>query len=362
MAEKRKISVRKVLQLLVTLVVTVGCITAMISASRIEDRKTVKGVAVHISNDKKYHFIEQQEILELAIRKPQVDLEHTPASGLDLNSMERTIMADPWVARAQVYVDNEGMLQMNVLERIPVVRVFDRNNRSYYLDTSLSIMPVSNNYVYYCTVVTNMPDLGNDSLGWALRKDVVSLVRTLQADTFWSQQISQVIVDSPGIFELTPVLGDQRILLGSVAGTREKLNNLFLFYKKVLNRIGWDKYELLDLRFHGQVVASPALPYKGPVDKAAVTMNWINSIVETEAKKDAEDSAKTGAKSVINPNKKAIADPKKGVPKLAAKPGTPGKGTPAKGSVKGIKQAQGIHKKQTNTGNQQKGKKGTNHN
>ena len=87
-----------------------------------------------------------------------------------------------------------------------------------------------------------------------------------------------------------PVLGDQKILFGDTSRMKDKLNNLFVFYNNVLNRIGWDKYETLDVRFKGQVVASPSLPYNGPVDKAVDKMNWINSIVETEAKNAENDS------------------------------------------------------------------------
>ena len=53
MATKRKISVRKILQVFLTVVVSTGCIIAIISASRIEDSKMLSSVAVHIKNDKK---------------------------------------------------------------------------------------------------------------------------------------------------------------------------------------------------------------------------------------------------------------------------------------------------------------------
>jgi cell division protein FtsQ len=308
MAVKRKISIRKILQVFVTAVVTTCCITAMVSASRIEDNKKLKSIVVHIKNDKKYHFIEQQEILDLVVSHQQLKLEEAPIAKLDVRGMEQIIMADPWVANAQVFVDNEGVLQMYVTQRIPIARVFDKSNRTYYLDTTLSIMPISNNYIYYAITVTNVPDLNNDAASWALRKDIVTLVRTLQADPFWSVQISQVIVDSAGMYELVPVLGDHRIIFGDLTGMRNKLNNLFSFYKNVLNRIGWDKYETLDLRFRGQVVALPSLPYKGPVDKAVVNMNWINSIVETEAKNDAGIKTKDSLKVVDGLiNKKATA-------------------------------------------------------
>lgn len=327
MAEKRKISIRKIIQVLLTLIVSTCCIIAMVSASRIEDSKTIKSVSINIRNEKKYHFIEQQEIMDLAINNRSVDIEHTPVSKLDVHGIEQAILADPWVANAQVFIDNAQVLNIYVTQRIPVARLFQQNGASYFLDTTLSIMPLSKNYVYYTTVVTNVPELKNDSVSWALRKQIVSLVRTIQADTFWNSQVSQVILDSSDMFELTPVLGEQRIILGDIAGAKNKLNNLFLFYKNVLNRIGWDKYEVLDLRFADQVVASPSLPYKGPVDKAVVNMNWINSIMETEARKDSKDSVKAvdtkAAKEGIAKadDKKPVAkDVKKAVKKEDVKP------------------------------------------
>ena len=333
MAAKRKISVRKILQVFLTVVVSTGCIIAIVSASRIEDSKMLSSVAVHIKNDKKYHFIEEKEIMDLAVNNRGIDVMNTPVAHLDVKGMEQVILADPWVANAQVFVDNDRVLHMYVTQRVPVVRIFGADSHSYYMDATMSIMPLSENYVYYTTVVTNAPEIQNDSAGWALRKQILKFVNTIQSDTFWSAQISQVIVDTAGSFELLSILGDQKILFGDTSLMRDKFNNLFVFYKNVLNRIGWDKYETLDLRFKGQVVASPAIPYSGPVDKAVSTMNWINSIVETEAKNDAKDStrtaeAKTAATPVVKPapqktDKAAKEKPKpaaKAVPKKIVKP------------------------------------------
>ena len=56
------------------------------------------------------------------------------------------------------------------------------------------------------------------------------------------------------------------------------------------------------MRFAGQVVATPSLPYNGPVDKVVTNMNWISSIVETEREKDS-------LKQEIKPPKPIIAKP-----------------------------------------------------
>ncbi len=44
MKVKQKISVRKILQLAVTILVSAGCIIAIVSASRIDDQQKVKSV------------------------------------------------------------------------------------------------------------------------------------------------------------------------------------------------------------------------------------------------------------------------------------------------------------------------------
>ena len=338
MALKRKISIRKILQVFLTLVVTSCCIVAIVSASKIEDDKMVKNVEIHFKNDKKYHFIQEQEIIDLAVNNEHVDVMHTPVSKLDIHRMEQLIKADPWVAFAQVYIDNERVLHMYVTQRIPVARIFQKNSKSFYLDTTLSIMPLSATNIYYTTVVTNVPELKNDSAHWALRKNIVSLVRHIQADSFWNTQVSQVIADSTGMFELVPILGDHRILFGEATDMKEKFHNLFAFYKNVLNRIGWDKYQVLDIRFQGQVVASPSLPYSGPVDKAVNTMNWVNSMLEKEAQ-DAKDTTGTATPAPpkpppVVPAAKKPAAPKKD-PKKPDKKKPPNKAKDKKQKQKG---------------------------
>lgn len=305
MAKKRKISIRKVLQVFTTFVAATSCIIAIISAAKIEGEKTLERVEVHINSGKKYHFIEEKQILNETINYRNIDIMHTPLKKLDIQSMERVLKADPWVADASLYIDAKRVLHMSVTQRIPVVRLFEQGGSSYYMDNTMSIMPLAPNFIYYTSVVTNMPPVKDDSAGMALKKQVLMLVRNIQADTFWNAQISQIVVDSDYSFELIPVLGQQKIVFGDTSRMKEKFNNLYSFYMNVLNRIGWDKYETLDVRFKGQVIASPSLPYKGPVDKANASMNWINSIVQTEARIDSGKAIAAAAKQAkAEPDKK----------------------------------------------------------
>ncbi len=289
MSKKRKISIRRILQLLVTIIVSAGSVIAITSASKIENAKKINGIDVQIKNDK-YHFVDKQQILDMLISNRHIDTAHLTMDKLDIHSMEKIVTANPWIADAQVFVDNSHILHVFATQRVPVARVFEQNGSSYYIDATTYTMPLSTKYVYYTTVVTNVPELRDDSMSNALKAEIITLVRHIAADTFWNAQTSQIILDSDYSFELVPVLGNQRIILGDTSRLNEKFNDLFLFYKNVLSKIGWDKYDMLDVRFKGQVVASPSLPWKAPVDKAMSNMNWVKSIIDEGAKENADDN------------------------------------------------------------------------
>ncbi len=279
MEKKRKISVRKVLQVLLTLVVSVSCVIAISGASNKEINKNLTGVEVHIKNDK-YKFVDEAQIKKELLGNMQ-NVTHMTANTVNTGAMEQKIKNIPWVANAQIYIDNKRTLHVNVTQRIPVARIFEEGGKSYYIDGTLSIMPTCDRYVYYTTIVTGVPPIIdnklNDSANKSLMSQITYLVKRIERDSFWNAQVSQIVMSSDRSFEIVPVLGDQRIILGDTSRLDEKLENLFAFYKKILTRVGWDKYEVLDLRYKGQVVASPVLEWKKPAG-AINELQWVETI------------------------------------------------------------------------------------
>ncbi len=315
MTEKRKISTRKILNTIFTIALICCCIIALSSASKIEKTKTLSKIEIDISNGDKYRFLDDKKVMEMI--NDSGDVTHVPIGKLDARKMEQTIATSPWVKDAQVYIDNAQVMHLFITQRTPLTRIFESNGNSYYLDKTLSIMPLSDNYIYYTTVVTNVPQLKDDSAGRSMKGRILAVVKFIQANPFWMAQISHVTIDSGNTFVLVPLLGNQKIILGDTSMMKEKFDNLYVFYKKIFSRIGWDKYDVLDLRYKGQVIASPALPWKGPVDKAMANMSWTRSMVDSSLKANnvviVKDTVrKTAAvKPVLAAPVKKIADKKK---------------------------------------------------
>jgi cell division protein FtsQ len=285
MAKKRKISIIKVLRAFVTMIVTTGCLVAVLGASRMQHAKKLNNIELQIRNDQ-YRFLDKKSLWDSIITKRGIREGQTMVTKLNVKGIEKTAYKNEWVEDAQVYVDNKRNLHIFVTQRVPVARIFYENGQSFYLDKSLKLLPLSEFFTYYTTVVTNVPLLTNDSIDKSLRAQIVKLVKFVEQDTFWSSQVAQISVTPDLQFELTPVLGTQRIVFGDTTNMKEKFTNLFAFYKKVLNRVGWNRYDVLDLRFKDQIVASPSIPWKPPTKNAISNMDWLKSIMDEEPKED----------------------------------------------------------------------------
>ena len=296
MAAKRRISIRKVLQAFVTLVVTSGCIVAVLAASKKQQIQKLNNVDLYVTNGGSYQFLDKQELFNEIVTKNGIKENKTALHRLDVKAVEAAAYRNQWVARAQAYVDNNRNLHINVTQRVPVARIFYTNGQSLYLDTSLRLLPLSEMFTHYTTIVTNVPVGQSDSINRSLRSKIIKLVRFIERDTFWSSQIDQVVVTNDAKFELIPVLGTHTILLGDTVNLKEKFDNLFAFYKNVLNKIGWEKYEIVDIRFKDQVVASPSLPWKAPSKNAISNMDWLKSILGEASKETPKVVAATPPK------------------------------------------------------------------
>lgn len=283
---RRRISIRKIIQTLVTLVAVSGCAVALISAGRRQASQPVQGLRMTIESPAGVAFLSQDAVRDMLFSRRHIKPTALHLARLDEGSMEAILDANPWVENADVYTDAQRVLHVRVRQRVPYVRIFEADGNSYYIDAALKTMPLSSHYVHYAPVVTGVPTLKSDSAVRALRGTIVALTSFIARDSFWNAQVSQIDMRADGEFEIVPVLGHQRIVLGDTSRLREKLDNLLAFYRQVQNRVGWNRYTLLDLRFKDQVVASPKLSWKVPVDRALSNINWLQAILDNAPRQD----------------------------------------------------------------------------
>lgn len=279
MSTKRNISFRKILQAFVTLVLVGGCIAAILSASKVQEKGTLNSITVHLTNENKYLFVDKAEV-EKNIRQQFSLMNHkTTLNHINLKGIEQHLYNNPWIQKAQTYLDNQRNMHVYITQYTPAARVFFDNGASYYITRSLKLLPLSSRFTYYSNVVTNVPWSNNDSVNTTIRAQAVALMHIIERDTFWNTQIEQVSMTPDLTFELYPVLGTHKILFGDTTDAKIKLENLLGFYKNILNNIGWSHYQTLDLRYKNQIVASPELAWKKPTNGFNSNMDWVKTIM-----------------------------------------------------------------------------------
>ncbi len=284
MTKKRKISIRKLLQAFFTFVLTGTCIAAILSASKIQKSEKLKAVFLHVKNEDQYQFLDKITLLNTLKEKNDLMVNETKLGFIDLKAVEQDVYENPWVAEAQVHIDNQRNMHIYTTQHTPAARVFFEDGQSFYLNNSLKLLPTSDKFTYYTTIVTNVPWYNDDSLNLVARAKVVALVKMIEKDSFWSAQVEQISMTPDMNFEIYPVLGTHKILFGDTTEAARKLENLFGFYKNILNKIGWDKYQVLDARFSDQIVASPALQFKIPPKGFISNMDWVKTLMGAEPK------------------------------------------------------------------------------
>ncbi len=184
-------------------------------------------------------------------------LEGTELGRLEVERMERVLEQDPFILDAETYIDQKNNLHIKVTQREPVLRVLDNNGGNYYLDKNGVKMPPSKNFAARVMVATGnvspyTPEF-QDKKRTTL-KDLFTLTQTLLADEFLASFIQQIHVNNAGEFILVPLVGDQKIVLGSARKLDDKLNRLKIFYQEGMPYAGWRVYETINLKYSGQVV------------------------------------------------------------------------------------------------------------
>src|SRR5690606_35648121 len=91
--------------------------------------------------------------------------------------------------------------------------------------------------------------ISDDPNGAAL----MQLVDKIRKDEFWKAQITELNIDGKGRIRIVPAVGDERIEFGYPENVDEKLKKLMIFYKEILPRVGWNKYDRVNLEFDGQI-------------------------------------------------------------------------------------------------------------
>lgn len=262
-----------------------GMLLLLVAAVSKKNEELCKEVTVDINSVDENKFIDEKDIKYLIKAFTKTDLKGEPVSAFDLNALESMLEKNVWIKDAELYFDNLNGLNIHIKVRSPLARIITTDNGSFYMDETEKIMPLSDKVSARVPVFTGFPEKKN----WSRAdSNLISAIKTIalsiSKDPFWVAQVSQIDIIDSKTFELIPVIGDHIVNLGAANNIDKKLKKLFIFYKEVLAKSGFDKYGRIDLQYEGQVIGKP----KGASPMIVDSMKYqltVASLMEIEIEK-----------------------------------------------------------------------------
>lgn len=306
----RSVNWKMILKCFAWLVCLAGVVVLMSFIS--VKKREVKCMKVEILIPGADNFIEREEI-DALLKQGQGQLVGRNLEQINIHEIEETLKANPYIAFAKVFVDMDGVLQVAIKQRQPVLRVLNAGGQDYYIDSNGLKMPMSPNFTANVLVASGNILEGFsgkvDTLLTPMGADLYKAALFMKKDTLWDAQIEQLFVNDKHDIELVPRVGNQRIILGNADSLETKMNNLLAFYKQAMPTVGWNAYKTINLKYTNQIVCekydSLAVKKAKPVqvDSTALAGKAIDSAIkrsiQDEIKKAAAASSAPTAKPAV---------------------------------------------------------------
>tara|TARA_B100001939_G_scaffold348058_1_gene372337 strand:- start:1132 stop:1845 length:714 start_codon:yes stop_codon:yes gene_type:complete len=191
-------------------------------------------------------FIDNKNILKY-LTENYASFDSTLISDIDFVAIEKALNEHPYIKKAEIYTDQTGKVNLSLKNRIPFVRIIN-NSDDFYLDSKMTMFPINDNYTENVLIITGEFILTNSKA-----KKLITLINN---NEFWRSQITQIHFIAEDDVILITRVGDQLIEFGDLNNQEDKLNNLNIFYKKVMPVQGWQKYSKVSLKFSNQIVCT----------------------------------------------------------------------------------------------------------
>ena len=191
-------------------------------------------------------FMTEQIALKY-IEQYDFNFDSVPLSNFYLNELEIAFLQHPAIKNAEVFSNQEGVININLQQRKAVVRI-KTDNTDYYLDEQGMKMPLSSEYTKRVLVVTGEVNESN-------HLSIFSFIEIINNDKFWKSQITQLHFNNNEVV-IIPRVGSQKIHFGTLTDVNKKLGNLYQFYKQAMPAKGWQTYSDISLVYNNQIVCT----------------------------------------------------------------------------------------------------------
>lgn len=215
-------------------------------------------VIVELENINDNHFLDEADVMRL-VQSSEQTLKGTRIGRLNLTMIESRLKYDRHIRDAELYGDLKGNLIINVELRRPIARLVQEDGPDAYLSEEGIVMGVSEKFSSRVMIITGKSVKRFLEMGELMKfdegKKLMEMIDFINGDPFWKAQVAQMDINSKGEITIYPQVTGQLVEFGTPENYELKFRKLMVFYKEILPQKGWTKYERVNLKYDGQVIA-----------------------------------------------------------------------------------------------------------
>lgn len=185
---------------------------------------------------------------------------------VELEKIESVVAQNAQLTDVRAYLNIDGQINILAKPRRAILRIFDENGNHLYLGDGNILMENSISHSHRIIVANgHIPHLSDDQRDNILHQreeipiiyqQLYELAQIIHNDEFLNALIDQIYITKNSEAILTPKMGIKKIEFGKLEEMENKLANLKAFYIQGKNKIDWQKYKSISIKYDNQIVCS----------------------------------------------------------------------------------------------------------
>lgn len=281
----------------------------------------MENVSINMNQTKTpVYFVDEKDIKDLVKQ-----FNPTKKIGdVKIPELEKKINEIPFVDSANVYMNLNGNLNVDIKQRIPIFRL-NKNGKDFYVDEKGVEFPISRNFSYPCMLVMGDVDASE-------YQELGQLVEKIDKDDF-SKKYFIGIKKEKNNYNLLTSDGNYKVEIGDLENIDFKVKGFKTFVEKYLVYQNPNKYKKISVKYNNQIVTTlnPYFKENDSILRNAPKIE-IKSAVESHKTEEKKSESKPEPKKEIKKAepKKSEAKKETSKPKKVEKKSEPKKSTEKK--------------------------------
>ncbi|MBC7555776.1 MAG: cell division protein FtsQ [Chryseobacterium sp.] len=214
------------------------------------NKAPLEKISVKMNSSSPVYFVDEKDVKDLVKKEnPSFTI-----GNLNIPLLEKKLNQMPAVDSANVYLNLNGNLNLDIKQRVPVFRIIN-GDQDFYVDEKGVEFPLSKNYSHPCMLVT-----GDVKKSEYLK--LGDLISKINSDDF-TKKFFIGISKNKDNYSLLTSDGFYSVELGDLERIEFKVKGFKAFVTKFLVNTDPDKYSQISLKYDNQIVTTLNPNFKG---------------------------------------------------------------------------------------------------